>query len=790
MAIGTVTQKLRPLRLAFLVNPSDRGGVMDALRLSSTFWGGMFNPIVPCYGGRVPRAWSRLGKAGISSRELVEGYIDGFDPDVIVPVSPGSEEFISLTKRTTLTSEEILGGVLSTGATDAGVGAFEMVQGLFDKEFKYVRKDDLSLLIPSFDKRHEMFLLSVFGDWPNDLRSMIMKHFEGRLKIVNQKCSIDGFEALLAPSYLSPRRVGSFGIEYYPREACVYCMDATSSLDVIDFWNLRAAGYYVIPAPKQMFASESLKSWIASFVEGNYSHEPGAYHHTTFQIGRSLRDEDVAAFVKALNIESAGDGRLKCAMRSWYPRLWDKWARENTDERVISFYSQDAETSLDGDLNRIDLKVLSPEIPRWGRVSSLPKFVNEISYRIYGAKMPMAEVLPEGEAEPIGGFGYWRHRGVRVSRTGLSYSLSSYDRRISFEIPSAESLMLSWFKQKGWSVEMSSPGLIAAQMLRSLHGEGGLYTINSERLLKILDKHASEKKEHDGPDSPRAPRWIKESALHAEVRKIIIAEGLRFEPSRYISRLLEGNVLRLGLQLHCPTCQRWMWKAVESLSEEIDCEQCLSKFSLSAAPPREREWSYKPHGPFNVRGYGGGAYPVLLTWKYFSRAGMKRTTPLLSFNALKGDVRCEVDLAIFCEDESWRNSKSELILCECKAYDLLKSRDISRMEFLGKSFPGSTLVFSKFGGEFEDSEKCLLKSFVTRQRKLRLAGKPHCQVVLLTGLELFAYKDAPQCWDGKPEPYANWRHISTISELGDATQNIYLGMESFHEWGDPSHTRV
>lgn len=789
MAIGTVTQRLRPLRLAFLVNPADRRDVMEAIRLSSTFWGGMFNPIIPCYGGRVPRAWSRHSTVGMNPRKLVEGYLDGFDPDVIVPVSPGSEEFIPPNKRAKLTSEAMLGEVIASGATAAGVGAFEMVRSLAEKEFKFIRNDDLSLLLPSFDKRHEMFLLSVFGDWPNDLRELVKGHFEGKLKIVQQKCSIAGFEKLLAPQYLNPRRVGVREIEYHPREACVYCMDATSSLDVIDFWNLRAAGYYVIPAPKQIFASESLRNWIESFVEENYSHEPGAYRHTTFQVGRSLKDEDVEPFLKSLNIESPGDEKFKYTMRSWYPRLWDKWARENANERPISFYSRDAETSLDGDLNRVDLKVLSPEISSWGRSSGLPKYVNEISYQIYGAKMPMAEVLPEGGPELARGFGHWHQRAVRISRTGLSYSLSSYDRRINFEVPSAESLMLSWFKQQGWSVEMSSPGLIATQMLRSLHGRDGLYTINSERLLKILDRHASEKKEHDGPDSPRAPRWIKEKTLHAEVKKIISAERLFFEPARYIGRLLEDNVLRLGLELHCPTCQRWMWKAVENLSEEIDCEQCLSKFSLSAAPPKEREWSYKPHGPFNVRGYGGGAYPVLLTWRYFTGSGMKRTTPLLSFNAMKGEEKCEVDLALFCEDDSWRASESELVLCECKAYDLLKARDISRMESLGRSFSGSNLVFSKFSSEFQESERRLLKGLVTRQRRLRLAGKPHCQVVLLTGTELFAREDAPECWRGRPAPYADWQHISTISELGDATQNIYLGMEPFYKWAHAARRR-
>ena len=789
MAIGTVTQHLRPLRMAFLVNPSIRQDVLNAIRLSSLFWGGEANPIIPCYGGRLPATWSRHAARAVSSKGVIAGYIDGFDPDIIVPVSKGTESMFEPGSREVVMPHVLTENLARTGGAEFGIGALELLDNLAEKEFKFVRSDKLTVILPSFDKRYDMFLSSVFGDWTSEVRAAAKTLFAGRIPILEPRCSIMGFEKHLVPENLTPRRIGGHALESRPREACVYCLDATSPLDVIDYWNLRAAGNYVLPAPKQSFESKEFAHWVARFVEWNYSVDPDRNSHTIFQVGRSLDEGEATAFISLAGIKNAKDERFRYSVRPWYPRLWDKWARENASEGPASYFSSEVDTSIDGDLGRVNLKPLAPEFLGATSRSSRPKYVNEVSYRVYGTEMPMAEVLPDTSMDLSHSFGYWHRRRARISRSGITYCLSSTDSRIHLEIPEAEPFMLEWFQSSGWEVELSSPGLIATQMLKRLKGEGGLYTICSEGLLKLLDRHASEKKEHDGPDAPRSPKWITEKTLIAEVGKLIKKEGLHFDSARYIGRLLEGNVIRLGLELHCPTCLRWMWKPVESLSEEVECEQCLSRFSLSAAPPRERSWSYKPHGPFNVRGYAGGAYSVLLTWRFFIGNRMKRTTPLLSFNAKKDCLSCEVDLALLCESGGWRASRSELIFCECKAYDLLKKGDISRMEVLGRNFPGAFLVFAKFSEELDSSEVRLISGLAVRQRRLRRAGRPYCHVLVLTGTELFAHWAPPECWKGKGERFENWSHLSTLSDLAEATQAIYLHMDPFHKWEEELRKR-
>src|ERR1700733_1147758 len=61
MGSANVSQALRPLRVGFLVNPTEPAAVLQAIELTSTLWGGMFNPIIPLYAHRLPKIWARHG---------------------------------------------------------------------------------------------------------------------------------------------------------------------------------------------------------------------------------------------------------------------------------------------------------------------------------------------------------------------------------------------------------------------------------------------------------------------------------------------------------------------------------------------------------------------------------------------------------------------------------------------------------------------------------------------------------------------------------------------------------
>lgn len=47
--LGSADIKVRPLKLALMVDPNSAMQVREAIRLASTQWGGMFFPIIPVH---------------------------------------------------------------------------------------------------------------------------------------------------------------------------------------------------------------------------------------------------------------------------------------------------------------------------------------------------------------------------------------------------------------------------------------------------------------------------------------------------------------------------------------------------------------------------------------------------------------------------------------------------------------------------------------------------------------------------------------------------------------------
>ena len=85
---GTV--RLRPIRIGFLVQPNDLATVRKVTQLCSCLWGGLYNPIIPFVGENVSHwVWPRQKATG---PDITRGYIDFFEPDVLVEQSPGMAE--------------------------------------------------------------------------------------------------------------------------------------------------------------------------------------------------------------------------------------------------------------------------------------------------------------------------------------------------------------------------------------------------------------------------------------------------------------------------------------------------------------------------------------------------------------------------------------------------------------------------------------------------------------------------------------------------------------------------
>ncbi len=767
------------MRVGFLVDPADRAGLYHAIELSTFLWGGSYNPIIPAY-RRTPTKWEshRVRHLPLPS-DIVEGYLTGFDPDIVVPVGICANRTFTVGNRDIVKTDELIGELKDSAAPQYGIGLIELLSDFIEKELKYRRNDDLQVIFPKFPRAYRLFLASVFGVLPKEAQHIVDKHFVNVTGISTSSITINQLLGVLQSPNFFPRRLTSWALDEQPLgDPNLFVCDATSTQDIIDYWNLRAAGFYVVPIPIQIAQSEGMKNFAHDFIEKNYRPyrgNPQMFHHTTVQRSRSLKEDVVQRFCESLNIsKNEPQAQPRYLLRWWYPRLWDAWARESAFGEGIAFPSEhEQERRISEGEERLELRSQDPKFETFHEYSGKPKFANEFSFRFYGSKEAMAEVFPEGSRElssAIGRIGYF---DWRFSKFGPVFLAKSPQDLIFLELPLAEAVMTEWFRERGWKVSLSGPGRIAKQMFKQLGGTYGISKLAHKGVIELLGGLEKE------AGMPR-------QAVLEKLKRVIKSDGLHYGAERFLEGLLSANACRLGTKIQCPVCTRHNWYELNALDYELRCRFCLSDFSPPLNSPKDIEWTYRAHGPF-ASSIAQGAFTVLLTLKLLGGDSHRGVTPLFSYVAEKDGRLLEADLTCLYQPSTWREKRTYVIHAECKSFNRFERRDIERMKELAIAFPGSALIFSMLNSELLESEVKLIRNLAVAERKKRLRGKPSSHVILLTGTELFSHRIADN-WKNKGGLYDRLSQrsfeLSSLELLADATQQLYLNLPSWFEWSD------
>jgi len=587
MANGSYKIKVRPLRIAFFVDPQDRKGLQEAIEINSLLWGGEFNPIIPAF-RRTPNNWEPRRITTLPKpTKIIDGYLDGFDPDLVVKIGICETRDFNIGNREVITSNALLGELIKEGRTGYGIGLFDILNEFIRKELKYTRTKPLEITFPRISKAHHLFLSSVFGVLPDDVHKIIDEEFKSSLGNKIFKCTINNFSTLLEPRNIFTRRITSWKLNRYFENPTLFVCDAKKCLDIIDYWNLRAAGYYVIPIPIQAKKIENVRSLASKFINDNYlpyRHNPNMFSDTTVQVSRSLKEEEVSEFVKSLKIP-VGDitKRSKYSVRWWYPRLWDTWARDNASEGIKFAYSHEVEHSLSEGQNRLEIRTEDPKIDISGYYSGHTKFANEFSFTFYEKKEPMAEIFPEGSRElstAIGRFGY---REWRFSKTGPVFLANNHNDLIFMDLPRAEPVMIEWLRERGWKVELSAPGRIAKQIFKQVGGRWGINLFAHEGIIRLMGSLETEK-------------GVPRQRIIQELNKVIKDDGLFLKADKFLNLLLDVKVIKLGAQIKCPICTRYNWYELNKLDYMLDCRFCLSSYEPPTCTPKDIKWSFQHIG--------------------------------------------------------------------------------------------------------------------------------------------------------------------------------------------------
>ncbi|QPC45178.1 hypothetical protein HW532_04415 [Kaustia mangrovi] len=791
MSHMSVTVRLRPIRFAFLVRPTDTAALLEIFRINTCLWGGKFNPIIPIM-KKIPPWWDRHEHVTETAVQVVNGYLDFFEPDFLVEASMGLAAGLGFENDRVLQLSDILTRDGDRDQRGSGLSVMDLYRDLYRSEFQFTRRHEHGIVhVAAREKKFHAFSACLAGDFP---KTDGLAYFENAFidTFDPETVVLDG--DALAEFFRSGRRSAlrmghsKLNVGYHDlSDPALFVLDPTKSQDLIDYWNLRATRRDVLPVPVQ-WAGE-LSAFAKEFIKLNYRPLPdnpnGVMIQPHVMFARSIPTENLDRIYRAhfrVEIEGA------IVRQDCYPPLWRSSPSFTVREMrpTLSADSKTFDAPIDPEKPELRFEGLHPEFA--SEYGNDHRWANVVNLRDWGLNGQVATVYPTN------------HRHGLFSRLNidLEYLLSTTEGLVVFhkyrgvsqfwQFSDDATTIRKWLETKNVRSSQSDSGRATQQIVKTLSGFWGVRSIAHPEIVQLLDKISRK------PGS--------RSIQHQEFRNRIhnITKGDIWRRKNF-ETLVQRNAVELGLEIKCEKCSSWSWHQLKDLGHTVNCGLCLQSFPFPVIDPSSSQhtrWSYRLVGPFALPDYAGGGYAAALTLRFFATV-IGRTRAQITWSAGQ-----ELELEPTCKPEAdvilWYQRKqilgndypTETVFGEAKSFsrEAFTRDDVGRMKCLAKRFPGSIIVFAtmKEASDLSHREIARLRRLATWGREyLPNQRGTRAPVIMLTGTELFTAYSLKSEWEAKGGKRAKiashgLARMDNLRHLADYTQQLYLGLESYHSW--------
>ena len=758
-------------------------------RVNTCLWGGVFNPIVPMI-HRIPAWWSRDRFSIRSARQVVDGYLDFFEPDYLVEAEAGLGNGLGFAKDRVIQLGDVLSREGQRHPSGVGQDVFDLYRSLYRTEFQFARRDQHNIVDARPERvQDEALCACVFGGFPTDAdRTYFAQAFQDAFDPVHETIRGDRWADLFKSGFTSALRIGREEIRpsyHDSNDPALFVMDGRDPRDLLDFWNLRAVYRSVVPIPLQWI--KELAPFCREFISKNHRPLPDNPHgvmiRTTVMFGRAVStdriDEVRTEYFKIATPNSV-------VFQTWYPDLWTP-SPEFVSRRMrptLTAGERTQDFSLGEAENGLQLGTLYPEFS--DEYGTEVRWANAVNLRDWSHRNTLAVISPDEYRNPQFpklGLGI---RPVLPTTEGYIHFPRFRNQSEYWRLPKGSTAIGEWLKTEGIEARLSDGGRTTEQVIQTLGGLLGVNSIANADVIHWMDKIARK-----GP-----PGSVPVDQFRNRINQA--SKGDLFGEERF-GKLVDQNAVELGLNIKCSQCGSWCWYAIGDVAQNLTCLMCLREFRFPVKSPGSgAKWSYKPAGPFSLTGFAQGGYSAALAIRFFAEVLGHFDKADVTWSAgqdlkFPSAIEAEVDFILwFRRKKMFGNDyPTDLVFGEAKSFgkDAFQAKDVERMKELAVRFPGATIVFStmKPGSELSGDEV---------QRITRLAqwgrvrsGSTHqmrAKVVLLTGAELFSPLDLGGTWKaigGKHAAFSHprYRELENLKLLADITQQLYLGLPSFDQ---------
>jgi len=784
---------LRPIRFAFLVRPNDKKSILEIFRINTCLWGGKFNPIIPFF-KRVPLWWNRKGYGAGNAKQIINGYLDFFEPDFVVEAEKGLADGLGFDPDRVLQLTDLLESKIGRDRRKYGLSVNDLYGDLYKKEFQFTQRHKQNIIhVEAKDSSFTNFIACNFGSFPDQKQ---FQYFENNYKYVfdPQNISLDAksLAELYSSEYVSALRVGhaKLKVKYHDTysDPRLFIFDPKETRDLVDFWNLRIIYSNIVAIPIQWI--KELSPFCKKFILDHHHPLPynqnGIMTRVTSMFSRSIPEDDIEDIHKKyLQVDKEGAN----VQQVWYPEI----RRESSDFMVkmlratLECESISEEASISGDRQEIHFDSLSPKFAN--EYGNDIRWANVVKMQDWSHKNQVATIFPTNYKNP----------SFPKFRLGREHLLPTTEGLVFFpeylKIPETWALvdgttaLNTWFNDNNISATLSDAGRATQQIIQALGGFLGVRSIAHKGIIELLNKMATKP----------ITRSSHVQKFQNEINSAVGKDSFR---NRSFEILVKKKAVELGLELKCDKCSSWSWYSIKQLDYSLTCERCLKEFSFPVTEPTNSTystWAYRVIGPFALPDYARGGYSTALTIRFFANVIGSITESEITWSSgqeltLKSGEIAEADFILWHQRKNHfgLDDPTGIVFGEAKSFgkDAFKDSDIDKMKLLAEAFSGSILVFAtmKNGEDFSEDE-------VKRIRKLAEWGREYdkeiqqvrAHIVVLTGLELFADYSLSMVWEKKGGKHKElivpaYVQVNNLKVLADLTQQLYLDMPSYSDW--------
>lgn len=754
--MGTLSVRIRyrPVRFGWCVRKGNIEDVRRALRLTFTLWGGPYNPLIP------------VGDPDDDGRQLVETF--RIDALYAVSDDPSLKSFVNSFSHLIWPSfhEEFFVSS-TTGLLATFLDIYHPVRFLFEEYVKDKADPKLDVQVFDWDPADPLadVFLAYLGAYPQavetgkDYKDFVTRNLRAKLVRVNSSDAVPK-DALRV---VTPAAIAAYDLK---RDRVVgwnfpglYIGDPVDVDDIVNFWNLRAAGIGVL------FIDNTQNTRLRGLWE--------AYLSVLRQRpeGPLGGDQRICIWSKEGTVVELGEFGGETIQRV---ELTDGiWNGRNIIPPVMYIDEHSALASLSNSRGvpslSFDLRPKpffdDPELHSQSVVASVRPLIDagdeEATFRY--------PYLPELN-EYYGRQAYFEYNGARAEHDGLGIVMSIGQDDLTIHALRCRELVAKIFWASGINAEPSEPGRVAARLIKQMGGIQGCRVFKIAGTRELVQRYTPLKSFTrsnaiqiiGGNDSKTGiPNFERYEGLYIEPR----VHGGKLTPHHVFDFLLKRGVFRVGLKFLCPECELDSWTALDDVRAKMICEYCGSEFNVTPQL-RDRDWAYRRSGLFGREDHQQGSIPVALTLQQLDTTLHHDCIFVTGMNLspTSRDLEpCETDFVAICEEHYER--KVALAIGECKTSGEITSEDVRKLSLIADALSSTKriqpyIIFSK-PASFTAGE-------ITRCR----AAQPKFgkRVILFSDRELepyFVYHLAREEFDIPPTS-------NSLHHLALATDSIYF----------------